>query len=95
MADKMSESESVSNASGGGGRGRPRPSHSDGKLCYTVPEAAALLGFSRNFGYELARRGEIPVIRFGKRMLVPKVPFEKMLGKYKESEVENNERTHL
>ena len=81
MTDKMSESESVSNASGGGGRGKPRPSHGDGKLCYTIPEAAALLGFSRNFGYELAKRGEIPIIRFGKRILVPKSVFERMLGK--------------
>ena len=95
MSDKMSESNSVSNASGGGGRGMPRPSQGDGKLCYTIPEAAALLGFSRNFGYELARRGEIPIIRFGKRMLVPKVLFEKMLGQYQESEGVNNERTHL
>ena len=65
------------------------------KLCYTIPEAAALLGFSRNFGYELARRGEIPIIRFGKRMLVPKAKFDKMLGQYPESEVVKNERTHL
>ena len=78
----MSELKSGSNAQGGGGRGiaRPRP-NDDNKLCYTVPEAAALLGLSRNFGYELAKRGEIPIIRFGKRMLVPKEIFEKMLGK--------------
>ena len=85
----------MSNASGGGGRGTPRPSQGDGKLCYTIPEAAVLLGFSRNFGYELARRGEIPIIRFGKRMVVPKAKFDKMLGQYAESEVADNERTHL
>jgi len=75
----MSELESGSNDKGGGGRGiaRPRPE----KLCYTVPEAAQLLGFSRNFGYELARTGQIPILRFGKRMLVPKAAFEKMLEK--------------
>lgn len=50
------------------------------KLCYSVPEAAKLLGVSRNFGYELARRGALPVIRFGKRMLVPKAQLDKMLG---------------
>lgn len=49
------------------------------KLCYTVPEAAQLLGFSRNFGYELARRGEIPTIKFGGRIIVPKAAFDKML----------------
>ena len=75
----MSELSSGRNASGGGGRGiaRPRPK----KLCYTVPEAAQLLGFSRNFGYELARTGQLPIIRFGKRMVVPKAAFDKMLEK--------------
>ena len=47
----------------------------------TIPEAARALGASRNFGYELARRGEIPVIRFGRRIVVPKAAFERMLGK--------------
>ena len=78
----MSELKSGSNANGGGGRGhaRPRPINNK-KLCYTVPEAAQLLGFSRNFGYELARRGEIPILKFGSRMVVPKASFEKMLEK--------------
>lgn len=77
----MSESENVNNASGDGGRGMPRPSRGNEKLCYTIPEAAALPGFSRNFGYELTRRGDIPIIRFGKRMLLPKAKFEKMPGR--------------
>jgi len=72
-------------ANGGGGR-EPRRLDND-KLCYTVPEAAQLLGISRNHGYELAKRGEIPTVCFGKRKLVPKVPFHKMLGDYPESEV--------
>ena len=45
----------------------------------TIPEAARILGLSRNFGYELARRGEIPVIRLGRRIVVPKAAFERML----------------
>ncbi len=53
----------------------------ENKLCYTVPEAAELLGFSRNFGYELAKTGQIPILRFGKRMVVPKAKFDKMLEK--------------
>ena len=60
----------------------------DTKLCYTVPEAAQLLGFSRNFGYELARTGQIPIIRFGKRILVPKAAFHEMLGLLPEKEAE-------
>ena len=72
-------------ARGGGGR-TPRRLSND-KLCYTVLEAALLLGVSRNHGYELAKRGEIPILCFGKRKLVPKVPFHKMLGDYPETEV--------
>ncbi len=82
----MSELKSGSDAQGGGGRGIARPRQE--KLCYTVPEAAQLLGFSRNFGYELARTGQIPILRFGKRMLVPKAAFDKMLGVLPESEAE-------
>ena len=50
------------------------------RLCLTVPEVAKLLGISRNYAYELARRGEIPVIRIGKRLLVPKIGLEKKLA---------------
>lgn len=72
-----------------GERGLSRSQHTnDNRLCYTVPEAAELLGFSRNFGYELARTGQIPILRFGKRMLVPKVAFDKMLGVSPENEAE-------
>ena len=73
-------------ARGGGGRMPRRLDNA--RVCYTVPEAAQLLGISRNHGYELAKRGEIPILCFGKRKLVPKVPFHKMLGDYPEMEVE-------
>jgi excisionase family DNA binding protein len=41
------------------------PSGGDDRLAYTVTEAAHVLGISRAFAYELAARGEIPVIRLG------------------------------
>lgn len=53
------------------------------RLCLTLPEVAERLGISRNFAYELARRGEIPVIRFGKRLLVPRIALEKRLEEAK------------
>lgn len=85
----MSEVSGGRGEGGGGGRGITRPrSGQENRLCYTVPEAAELLGFSRNFGYELARTGQIPIIRFGKRMLVPKAAFDKMLGVSPENEAE-------
>ena len=49
------------------------PSDANDRLVYTVHEAAQLLGISRAFAYELVARGELPVIRLGRRVLVPKL----------------------
>jgi excisionase family DNA binding protein len=46
---------------------------------YTIDEFAQRLGVGRNTAYEAAHRGEIPVIRIGKRLLVPRVAGDKML----------------
>ena len=45
-----------------------------------MPEAAALLGINRNTAYEAAARGELPVIKIGKRLLVPRARLEAMLA---------------
>ena len=42
-----------------------------GRLTIDVPEAGRLLGLGRNAAYEAARRGEIPTLRIGQRLLVP------------------------
>ncbi len=49
------------------------------KLTLTVDEAARYLGIGRNSAYAAIARGEIPAIRVGKRLLVPKAALEKML----------------
>jgi excisionase family DNA binding protein len=46
----------------------------------SIDEAARLLGIARNSAYDAAARGEIPTIRIGKRILVPRVAFERMLA---------------
>jgi excisionase family DNA binding protein len=46
----------------------------------TVAEAATQLGISRNKAYEAVHRGDIPTIRIGKRILVPRAALERMLG---------------
>jgi excisionase family DNA binding protein len=51
----------------------------DQRLVYEVPEAGAMLGLTRNASYDAAKRGEIPTIRFGKLLRVPKAAFHKML----------------
>jgi excisionase family DNA binding protein len=46
----------------------------------TLNEVAALLRISRGSAYEAARRGEIPTIRIGRRLLVPTDAFERLLA---------------
>ncbi len=50
------------------------------KQTLTVDEAARCLGVGRNSLYEAIARGEIPVIRVGKRLLVPKVALDRLLS---------------
>jgi excisionase family DNA binding protein len=47
---------------------------------YNVGEAGKLLGIGRNAAYEAAKRGEIPTIKIGRRLLVPKAAFDRMLA---------------
>ena len=51
-----------------------------GWLVFTVPETAELLGISRAFAYELVARGEIPVIKLGRRRLVPRLALLALVG---------------
>jgi hypothetical protein len=53
---------------------------SDRRLVYEVREAGALLGLTKNGSYAAAKRGDIPTIRIGKLLKVPKVAFHKMLA---------------
>lgn len=50
------------------------------KLTYSVPEVADLLGISRTSAYEAVRRGEIPALTFGRRILVTRAAIEDLLG---------------
>lgn len=45
----------------------------------SIRETAKILGIGVNQAYEAARRGEIPTIKIGKRILVPVAAFERML----------------
>ena len=50
------------------------------ELVYTVPQVAKMLGINRNLAYELARRGELPALRLGKRLVCPKQAIDRLLG---------------
>jgi excisionase family DNA binding protein len=50
------------------------------RLTLTVEEAAAALGISRAFAYESVRRGDIPHIKIGRRVLVPRAALDRLLA---------------
>jgi excisionase family DNA binding protein len=66
---------------------------SEGRLVVSVTEAAELLGISRGLAYELARAGQLPTLRLGRRLVVPRAalltwleraaPLEKQEGRRK------------
>lgn len=41
------------------------------RLTLSIDEAAAMLGISRAHAYELVRRGELPRLRLGRRVVIP------------------------
>lgn len=49
------------------------------RLTYNVKEAAQALGLSRNATYQGIMRGEIPHIKIGKRLLIPRAALAKLL----------------
>jgi excisionase family DNA binding protein len=51
----------------------------DRRLVYDVPEAGEMLGLNRNAAYAAAKRGDIPVIRIGRLLRVPKLALDRML----------------
>lgn len=50
------------------------------RLTYTVNEVAELLGISRSSAYECVRRGEIPAIELGRRLVVARTTVERILN---------------
>ncbi len=49
------------------------------RLAISIPETAKLLGLSRNSTYEAAKRGELPTLIVGRRILVPLSALQKLL----------------
>jgi len=58
----------------------PTSSTGNDRLVLTVDEAAYLLNISRGLAYELVARGELPAIRLGRRIVIPRVAMEELLG---------------
>ena len=51
------------------------------RLVWTVEEVGRLLGISRAHAYELVARGELPHLRLGRRVVVPKHAIETLLAR--------------
>jgi excisionase family DNA binding protein len=49
-------------------------------LTYTVTEAAELLGISRTTAYQCVRRGEIPALALGRRIVITRAQLESLVG---------------
>jgi excisionase family DNA binding protein len=54
--------------------------HIPERATLTVEEAALVLGIGRSAAYDACRRGDIPTIRVGKRLLVPRARLEQLLA---------------
>ena len=46
----------------------------------SVDDTATMLGVGRSLVYEAIRRGEIPALHFGGRIVVPRVALLRLLG---------------
>lgn len=52
----------------------------EGKATITVEEAAELLGLTRTVAYNAVKRGELPSLKIGRRVVVPVPKLKTMLG---------------
>lgn len=46
----------------------------------SVEDAARILGIGRSLAYQLANDGQIPTLRLGRRLLVPRARLDALLG---------------
>jgi excisionase family DNA binding protein len=58
---------------------RRTPASTDQRLTISVEEAGRLLGISRGLAYMLVNRGDIPSIRFGRRIVIPRRTLDRLL----------------
>lgn len=49
------------------------------KLVISVEQAGRLLGCGRSLAYKLARKGQLPTLRLGRKLVVPIPALQKLL----------------
>lgn len=62
------------------------------RLTLTIAETAKLLGVSLPTAYLLAKRGEIPVLKLGKRLVVPRRALDDFLASAKARNAQNDQK---
>jgi excisionase family DNA binding protein len=67
------------NASDDKPRIQQTPTKADQRLAISVEEAGRLLGISRGLAYALVNRGDIPSVRLGRRIVVPRRALDRLL----------------
>ncbi len=55
------------------------------RLALSIEEAGALLGISRDLAYDLVARRELPSVRLGRRLVVPRRALEEALSRLTEA----------
>jgi excisionase family DNA binding protein len=58
----------------------PDPGPAEGRLAYSVAEAALLTGLSRDLLYDQMRRGNLDYIKIGRRRLITRQHLQHFLG---------------
>jgi excisionase family DNA binding protein len=65
--------------------------HSNGRdwrtqATITVDQAAAVLGIGRSAAYQAANNGDLPVVKIGRRLIVPVGALRRLLGEMPDAE---------
>ena len=55
------------------------PDELESRTIITIKEMSAILGIGRNTAYEAVKKGEIPSVKVGRRILVPSKALDKWL----------------
>lgn len=46
---------------------------------YKIEEVAIMLGISKSYVYQMIKENKIPVVRLGRRIIIPKLKFDRWL----------------
>src|SRR5438046_2000995 len=60
-------------------------------LLVAVPDAARLLGIGTIFAWELVRAGDLPSVKLGRRVLVPRAALERLAGTHMSEDRQQSE----